>query len=181
MDGTYGINSNGNLCPTNEESCDETKEIKINMAGTKPSGGSVVISNGKVQSAGTKIKIENYDMLINNDGKTVVYRQVYKPQYYGDWYFSGVVESSDAPLEAERLKKPPADNNLYVEYDVDNGKISVGYVCFKRSSNGPEYCLKGYDASAYTSNKDIIAMRIQKWRIQMLVFSTMNILLVIEA
>ena len=51
LEGAYSINENGNLCPGTSTDCDETEEIKIEMKGTKLSGGSVKIEDSRVISA----------------------------------------------------------------------------------------------------------------------------------
>ena len=73
LDGTYGINSNGNLCPNNVSTCNASEEIKIDMNGKKPSSGSVVISNGKVVASGandatTSLTIGDYTATIGSNG-----------------------------------------------------------------------------------------------------------------
>ena len=88
--------------------------------------------------------------------------QVYKPQYY---YFgsdlSGVVGTTAAPAESERLTVPPTGEIRYLGYDVANGKVSAAYVCFKREGNETEYCLKGEPqedkkAATYEANKTVL-------------------------
>ena len=82
----------------------------------------------------------------------------YEPQYYYfgfDW--SGIVGSADAPAESERLTVAPTGKNIYLGYDVTNGVVTSGYVCFKREENGTEYCLKGGDeGAAYDTNKTVL-------------------------
>lgn len=75
--------------------------------------------------------------------------EVSPPQYY-TYNFLGDVGGEDVP-ENPTL---PTGQNVYLGYDVDNGVVSAAYVCFKR--NGEQYCLKGYDASAYSDNEEII-------------------------
>ena len=78
--------------------------------------------------------------------------QVYKPQYYGDW--SGTVGTTAAPSNPSSV--PPTDKNYYLGYDVEDGKVSAAYVCFKREGNDTEYCLKGYDTEAYATNTEVL-------------------------
>ena len=145
LDGTYEIKSNGNLCLDKSTTCDESGEIKIEMSGTKPGSGSVVI---------TTLTIGYYIATINESGSAtaVKYIQKFKPQYY-IWNLQGQVGEINAP--ASPSTEPPTGKNFYLGYDVADGKVSAGYVCFKR--NGREYCLKGYDRAAYTTNQEIIA------------------------
>ena len=74
----------------------------------------------------------------------------YEPQYYG--FLSGTINSTMAPAEPSTV--PPTGRNIYLGYDVAAGKVSTGYVCFKR--NGIEHCLKGTDAEAYATNKTVL-------------------------
>ena len=78
--------------------------------------------------------------------------QVYKPQYYGDW--SGTVGTTAAPSNPSSVA--PTDKNYYLGYDVEDGKVSAAYVCFKREGNDTEYCLKGYDTEAYATNTEVL-------------------------
>ena len=64
----------------------------------------------------------------------------------------GTVGISEAPANPSII--PPAGEKVYLGYDVKNGKVSTVYSCFKR--NDKEYCLKGYDTGAYTTNVEII-------------------------
>ena len=145
LNGIYSINENGNLCPTNEESCDETKEIKINMAGTKPSGGSVVISNGKVQATGTSVEIEDYVATISESGSIVVEKDL-EPKYYG-WIQQGTISDGLSYI---------GDKGYYDIYlgfaSADGKKIDAVYVC-SSDYNGTEYCLRGLDPNSFERNK----------------------------
>ena len=104
--------------------------------------GTVKVLYGTEEYAQVTLKVEN--------GST--YTQVYKPQYYGDYSFTGTVGETSAPTSPST--EPPAGKNFYLGYDVSGGKISAAYACFKR--NGNEYCLKGYDEDSYTTNVEII-------------------------
>ena len=76
--------------------------------------------------------------------------QVYKPQYYyfgNDW--EGTVGETAAPSTSSTV--PPAGEIRYLGYDVIDGVVSTGYVCFVR--NEIEYCLKSND---FDTNTDII-------------------------
>ena len=85
--------------------------------------------------------------------------QVYKPQYYS---WSSGNAGGDLPSDA---KTTVAELNpsypLYLGLDVEDGKVSAAYVCFKREGNDTEYCLKGEQqeekkASTYETNKTVL-------------------------
>ena len=152
LDGTYGINSNGNLCPNNAASCGEN-EIKIEMNGTKPSSGSITVSStGKVQSTGTRIVIGDYTATINESGSATAkkYTQKFKPQYYS--WMSGSIGDN---LPSDKTFIPAFDYDFYLGLDSEDGEtVSVAYACFVR--NGNEYCLNVNDEDAYGGSKDVI-------------------------
>ena len=110
-------------------------------------------SGGRVSCATNKLYEDGniYLAACKVNGKDVPYeygeyQQVYKPQYYGlssnpvDYTVGEI--GDNAPANPSTV--PPTDEDYYVGYDVANGKISAGYVCFTR--NGKEYCLKGLGA-----------------------------------
>jgi type IV pilus assembly protein PilA len=90
----------------------------------------------------------------------------FKPQYYAgiDTHGTGIpiiLESNSvtvgttAPAESSRETVPPIGYSNYIGYDVgSDGKVSAGYVCFIR--NEKEYCIKGYDTTAYEDNKEVM-------------------------
>ena len=81
--------------------------------------------------------------------------QVYKPQYYYFGYdWSGIVGTTEAPVESERLTVPPIGQDFYLGYDVMDGKVTAAYACFK--INETEYCLKGYDKEAFATNTEVL-------------------------
>ena len=52
MDGTYLVNSKGNLCPEIEGvDCSKEKEIIVEVSGNKPTSGTIVIDEGKIEKA----------------------------------------------------------------------------------------------------------------------------------
>ena len=80
--------------------------------------------------------------------------QVYKPQYYS-WSSGSVggdLPSDAKPTVAELNPSKP----FYLGLDVEDGKVSAAYVCFKREGNDTEYCLKGYDREAFATNNTIL-------------------------
>jgi type IV pilus assembly protein PilA len=105
---------------------------------------------------------ENYTLSNVMETKTIAYdvytaptKVEFKPQYYAWTSFSGTVETTTAPAESSRETVPPTERNFYLGYDVgSDGKVSAAYSCFIR--NGTEYCLKGYDTSAYSDNQEVI-------------------------
>ena len=81
--------------------------------------------------------------------------QVYKPQYYS--WSSGNI-GGDLPSDAKpTVEELNPSYPFYLGLDVENGKVSAAYVCFKREGNDTEYCLKRTtDGSAYDANKTIL-------------------------
>ena len=80
--------------------------------------------------------------------------QVYKPQYYS--WSSGNV-GGDLPSDAKRtVAELNPSHPYYLGLDVEDGKVSAAYVCFKREGNDTEYCLKGYDTEAFATNNTIL-------------------------
>ena len=77
----------------------------------------------------------------------------FKPQYYiYDFAVEGLIGELEAP---DGLTSPPEGKRYYLGYDVENGKVSAAYSCFKRDGN--EYCLKGGDGeTSYEKNSQII-------------------------
>ena len=59
-DGTYEIKSNGNILISKNDTCNKygcgEKYLKIDMNGTKPTGGSITIENGQVKDSTTYLK-----------------------------------------------------------------------------------------------------------------------------
>jgi len=94
---------------------------------------------------------------VNGDEVDYTYgtkRQVYKPQYYSwiDHADLGENLPSDAKTTVTELNP---SYPFYLGLDVDsNNKVTAAYSCFVR--NETEYCLKGFDETAFTTNTDII-------------------------
>ena len=63
-DGPYTIDSNGNLTGNGL-----TESVTIDMNGTKPSSGTVTISNGLVSKEGTTMTVGDYDVKYNQENK----------------------------------------------------------------------------------------------------------------
>ena len=64
-DGSYTIDENGNLTGNGL-----TESVTIDMSGTKPSGGTVKISNGLVSKEGTKLVVGDYNVKYKDDKLT---------------------------------------------------------------------------------------------------------------
>ncbi|MBE6152358.1 MAG: type II secretion system protein [Firmicutes bacterium] len=66
QDGTYEINSDGNLVINGVVKV-------IEMSGKKPNGGTITVSNGVIaKESTTTITVGNYDVTYNAEGKTVI-------------------------------------------------------------------------------------------------------------
>ena len=99
------------------------------------------------------------DCTVNGDEVDYTYgeQQVTQPTRYYSWSSGNIgdeITSIDAKLTVEELNpsKP-----FYLGLDVESGKVSAAYVCFKREENGTEYCLKGGDeGAAYDTNKTVL-------------------------
>ncbi len=103
------------------------------------------------------------------DGKEVKYeygeyveKQITAGQYY--WYgidindkhyIEGNISNESAALPTNLLDTPPAGKTYYLKLHTDDGKnTTAAYICIKKDGN--EYCLKGFDPEAYTSNQEIM-------------------------
>ena len=118
---------------------------KVTLEGCTVNGGTKEYSYG--------IEEETPDSGEIPDSGETPSAQVYKPQYY---YFGfdlrGTVGEIAAPANPSTVA--PTGKKYYLGYDVTNGVVSTGYVCFVR--NETEYCLKGYDTEAFATNTEII-------------------------
>ena len=77
QNGTYDIDKDGNL--TGEGLPDG--KLEIDMSGTKPSSGTVTISNGEVSQDGTKLVVGDYNVIYNDDKCTATKIETYKITY----------------------------------------------------------------------------------------------------
>ena len=150
--GTYTINADGEVCLDSE--C--TEKIIVDMKGTIPSGGSLVILDGKVQAEGTSLIIGDYEATIGTDGSVIAAKieesnRVYKPQYYG-FITTGSLVGSEAPTGLSSVA--PSDKDVYLGFDVDNSVVTAAYVC--AVYDGQEYCLKGKEFGLEQSNLAIL-------------------------
>ena len=65
--GTYNIQPDGNLCPTSGCGENDKDKITIDMSGTKPTSGTVTISNGGVSQNETKLVVGDYNVKYNQE------------------------------------------------------------------------------------------------------------------
>ena len=71
VDGEYTVQSDGNLCKgSNNTNCEEP--IKINMSGSKPIGGKIVIKKGKISKIGTYVNVDKEYSVAYKDGELEV-------------------------------------------------------------------------------------------------------------
>lgn len=157
---TYQIkNPNSSVVGTDYTSAtllSENNGLSVNYEGSRVECSKIdVYEDGKIYMSGCTVggHAVDYTYGIEQTSAEETSTQVYKPQYYGDWSFSGTLGSTSAP--ASPSTEPPTGKSFYLGYDVADGKVSVGYVCFVR--NEKEYCLKGYYRDAYAINRDVIA------------------------
>ena len=68
--GTYNIQPDGNLCPISGCGENDKDKITIDMSGTKPTSGTVTISNGGVSQDGTTMTVGNYNVKYKDDKLT---------------------------------------------------------------------------------------------------------------
>ena len=65
--GTYNIQPDGNLCPASGCGENDKNKITIDMSGTKPTSGTVTISNGGVSQNETKLVVGDYNVKYNQE------------------------------------------------------------------------------------------------------------------
>ena len=121
--------------------------LKVDYEGNVVCNTIEVYKNGKMYLADCEVNGKEVDYTYGTQ------QQVYKPQYYS--LSSGRV-SEAKPIDAKTtILELNTSNLVYLGLDVDNNdNVTSVYVCFNR--NGTEYCLKGYDKSAYEINKNIL-------------------------
>ena len=132
-------------------SLDSLQAEDLLSSSIKLSDNSNLINSKCVQVAYT----DKYTYELKNIGECeeniVIDNVNYTPQFYIDsWVYLGHV-GDNAPNNP--LSEAPSQN-FYLGYDVSDGKISAGYVCFVR--NNTQYCLK--NGVEYSRNKEIIKM-----------------------
>ena len=138
--GTYNIDGNGNLTGNGL-----TESVTIDMSGTKPSGGTVKISNGLVSKEGTTMTVGDYDVKYNQENNkyeatekgntsstTVVYR------WSTDEIKNGAtIDPTKYTKDASTLGK-----SYYLKHVLDkDNKVTESYAC--AILKGKEYCVRG--------------------------------------
>ena len=145
-DGTYNIQSDGNLCPTSGCGENDKDKIIIDMSGNKPTSGTITISNGEVSQNGTKLVVGDYNVKYdqekskyeasekgNESSTTVVYR----------WSTDGIdIGATIDPSNTSKFTKDPSTlgKSIYLKHVLDkDNKVIKSYACAIFSSK--EYCL----------------------------------------
>ena len=157
LEGEYQITSDGNLCRDKSASCSDDKKIKIEMNGTKPTSGTIKISNGQV-TTDSKITVGSYEVAYNPTTKkyeatengnttpatpstTVVYR----------WSTDEIkIGATIDPNDTSKFTKDPntLGKSYYLKHVLDkDNKVTESYAC--GILKGKEYCLRGGDSSFY--------------------------------
>ena len=67
LEGEYQITSDGNLCRDKSASCSDEEKIKIEMSGTKPTSGTVTISNDGVSQDEVRLIVGDYKVVYNQE------------------------------------------------------------------------------------------------------------------
>ena len=144
--GTYNIDGNGNLTGNGL-----TESVTIDMSGTKPSGGTVKISNGLVSKEGTTMTVGDYDVKYNQENNkyeatekgntsstTVVYR--WSSDETDEINIGDTIDLSDTSKftkDASTLGK-----SYYLKHVLDkDNKVTESYAC--AIFNSKEYCVRG--------------------------------------
>ena len=135
----------------------ETDTLEVDLGENAPSSIKVLMSEAEI----TNYTYENGVLTIPNvSGDVEIQKveeqttQVYKPQYYS-WSSGSIGDTlpDDASKNVSDIDTQGYPFYLGLDVDSDNN-VSTAYACFVR--NKTEYCLKGYDASAYETNKTIL-------------------------
>ena len=146
-DGPYTIDGNGNLTGNGL-----TESVTIDMSGTKPSGGTVKISNGLVSKEGTTMTVGDYDVKYNQENNkyeatekgntsstTVVYR--WSSDETDEINIDDIIDSSDT----SKFTTDPStlEKSYYLKHVLDkDNKVIESYAC--AILKGKEYCLTAY-------------------------------------
>ena len=142
-DGPYTIDENGNLTGNGL-----TESVTIDMSGTKPSGGTVKISNGLVSKEETTMTVGDYDVKYNQENNkyeatekgntsstTVVYRWSTDEIKIGATIDTN--NTSKFTKDASTLGK-----SYYLKHVLDkDNKVTESYAC--AIFGGTEYCVRG--------------------------------------
>ena len=103
------------------------------------------------------------DCTVNEDAVEYTYgeQQVTQPTRYYSWS-SGNIGDEITSIDAKRtVAELNPSHPYYLGLDVEDGKVSAAYVCFKREGNDTEYCLKVEQqeekkAATYDANKTVL-------------------------
>ena len=144
-DGPYTIDGNGNLTGNGL-----TESVTIDMNGTKPSEGTVTISNGGVSQLETTMTVGDYDVKYNqeknkyeaSEKRIIVYRNTNDTIKIGD-----IIDPNDT---SKFTKEPTKWYHLKHVLDKNN-KVLESYACIKE--NGKEYCLTN-DEYGWSENEE---------------------------
>ena len=134
--GTYNIQPDGNLCPASGCGENDKDKITIDMSGTKPSGGTVKISNGGVSNEGTTMTVGDYNVAYN-DNKCTVVTIVYR-------WSTDEIKIGDTMNDPAKYTKDSStlDKNYYLKHILDkDNKVIESYACAILKDN--EYCVRG--------------------------------------
>ena len=160
QDGTYTVNNEGNIEGNGLE-----KPLTIEMSGNKPSGGTITIKNGQVETSST-MTIGSYEVAYNPTNKkyeakeknstslNFVYRRSSDKIKIGDTI--DLSNTSKFKKDASTLGK-----SYYLKHILDkDNKVTESYACVYLK--GKEYCLTngeyGYaeNEADYTGNALIL-------------------------
>ena len=147
--GTYNIQPDGNLCPVSGCGENDKDKITIDISGTKPTSGTVTISNGEVSSTDTTMTVGDYDIKYNQEknkyeasdkentsSTTIVYRRSEDYINIGDTL--DLSDTSKFTKDASTLGK-----SVYLKHVLDkDNKVTESYAC--GILKGKEYCLTAY-------------------------------------
>ena len=144
--GTYDIDGNGDLTGAGLPD----GKLEIDMSGTKPSGGTVTISNGGVSQLETTMTVGDYDVKYNqeknkyeaSEKRIIVYRNTNDTIKIGD-----IIDPNDT---SKFTKEPTKWYHLKHVLDKNN-KVLESYACIKE--NGKEYCLTN-DEYGWSENEE---------------------------
>ena len=78
--GTYNIQPDGNLCSASGCGENDKDKITIDMSGNKPTSGTIIITNGEVQSS-SRMTLGDYSVEYNDDKCTATKIETYKITY----------------------------------------------------------------------------------------------------
>ncbi len=147
--GTYNIDGNGNLTGAGLPD----GKLEINMSGTKPSGGTVTISNGEVSQKETKLVVGAYEVSYNsssNKYEAVEKESISPTVVYSRPTFTIKKDNIINPNDTSKFTKDASTlgKNYYLKHILDkDNKVTESYAC--AILKGKEYCLRGGNSSVY--------------------------------